>query len=298
MSPTTMLSPKIKQVRRGKIYLFFLYAVSLFSLINSSLYVTNSQTVDMMVKGDAISHLLMTPPPPFFICKKIFEIIPFEINMAAGESLCYCSYYREVMRVESFHWVECGSCNTCIPSRCNASWSRVKPVTYVEEHKSKISISIECCGYYICLKCKRFLLGKKNMTIFLFWWSCHEYVLTSISIFLCGFNPKTARSKSMVLGDLSGVSRPCSPLDREKVLKAGWLKRRRIIMKNWQLRWFVLNADILYFYKDQNETKEQVICKCLSPGKSLFSFLSLYIHKICWFLLLFLRGLACKECQL
>uniref|UniRef100_A0A3Q2YFD3 Rho GTPase activating protein 22 n=1 Tax=Hippocampus comes TaxID=109280 RepID=A0A3Q2YFD3_HIPCM len=67
----------------------------------------------------------------------------------------------------------------------------------------------------------------------------------------------SARSKSMVLGDLSGVSRPCSPLDREKVLKAGWLKRRRIIMKNWQLRWFVLKADILYFYKDQNETKEQ-----------------------------------------
>ncbi|XP_019720163.1 rho GTPase-activating protein 22 isoform X2 [Hippocampus comes] len=57
--------------------------------------------------------------------------------------------------------------------------------------------------------------------------------------------------------DKTGSPRPCSPLDREKVLKAGWLKRRRIIMKNWQLRWFVLKADILYFYKDQNETKEQ-----------------------------------------
>ncbi|XP_061546306.1 rho GTPase-activating protein 22 isoform X2 [Phycodurus eques] len=75
-------------------------------------------------------------------------------------------------------------------------------------------------------------------------------------------SPKTkqvrqARSKSMVFGELSRVSRPCSPLDQEKVLKAGWLKRQRIIMKNWQLRWFVLKAEALYFYKDQDETREQ-----------------------------------------
>ncbi|XP_037127587.1 rho GTPase-activating protein 22 isoform X1 [Syngnathus acus] len=75
-------------------------------------------------------------------------------------------------------------------------------------------------------------------------------------------SPKTkqdrrARSKSMVFGELSRVSRPCSPLDQEKVLKAGWLKRQRIIMKNWQLRWFVLKAEALYFYKDQNESREQ-----------------------------------------
>ncbi|XP_061692390.1 rho GTPase-activating protein 22 isoform X2 [Syngnathoides biaculeatus] len=61
----------------------------------------------------------------------------------------------------------------------------------------------------------------------------------------------------MVFGELSRVSRPCSPLDQEKVLKAGWLKRQRIIMKNWQLRWFVLKAEALYFYKDQDEIKEQ-----------------------------------------
>ncbi|XP_068597268.1 rho GTPase-activating protein 22 [Brachionichthys hirsutus] len=68
---------------------------------------------------------------------------------------------------------------------------------------------------------------------------------------------RRARSKSMVLGELSRVSRPCSPLDQEKELKAGWLKRQRSIMKNWQLRWFVLRTEALYFYKDQDETKAQ-----------------------------------------
>ncbi|XP_029305742.1 rho GTPase-activating protein 22 isoform X1 [Cottoperca gobio] len=66
-----------------------------------------------------------------------------------------------------------------------------------------------------------------------------------------------ARSKSMVLGELSRISRPSSPLDQEKALKAGWLKRQRSIMKNWQLRWFVLRTEALYFYKDQDETKAQ-----------------------------------------
>uniref|UniRef100_A0A8C6TX38 Rho GTPase activating protein 22 n=1 Tax=Neogobius melanostomus TaxID=47308 RepID=A0A8C6TX38_9GOBI len=61
----------------------------------------------------------------------------------------------------------------------------------------------------------------------------------------------------MVLGELSRVSRPCSPLDQEKALKTGWLKRQRSIMKNWQLRWFVLRTEALYFYKDQEETKAQ-----------------------------------------
>uniref|UniRef100_A0A3B4X4F2 PH domain-containing protein n=1 Tax=Seriola lalandi dorsalis TaxID=1841481 RepID=A0A3B4X4F2_SERLL len=50
----------------------------------------------------------------------------------------------------------------------------------------------------------------------------------------------------MVLGELSRVSRPCSPLDQEKALKAGWLKRQRSIMKNWQLRWFVLRTEALH----------------------------------------------------
>ncbi|KAM9364696.1 rho GTPase-activating protein 22 isoform 2-T2 [Pholidichthys leucotaenia] len=71
------------------------------------------------------------------------------------------------------------------------------------------------------------------------------------------FHLCTARSKSMVLGELSRLSRPCSPLDQEKALKAGWLKRQRSIMKNWQLRWFVLRTEALFFYKDQEENKAQ-----------------------------------------
>uniref|UniRef100_A0A8C6NJN9 Rho GTPase activating protein 22 n=1 Tax=Nothobranchius furzeri TaxID=105023 RepID=A0A8C6NJN9_NOTFU len=61
----------------------------------------------------------------------------------------------------------------------------------------------------------------------------------------------------MVLEELSRLSRPCSPQDQDKTLKAGWLKRQRSIMKNWQLRWFVLRAEALYFYKDQDENKAQ-----------------------------------------
>ncbi|MFT7807363.1 rho GTPase-activating protein 22-like isoform X2 [Arapaima gigas] len=67
-----------------------------------------------------------------------------------------------------------------------------------------------------------------------------------------------ARSKSMVMSELSRSSgQPSSPGPQKKVLKAGWLKKQRSIMKNWQLRWFVLRADQLYFYKDEEETKPQ-----------------------------------------
>ncbi|KAG5266356.1 hypothetical protein AALO_G00230100 [Alosa alosa] len=69
---------------------------------------------------------------------------------------------------------------------------------------------------------------------------------------------RRARSKSMVMGDVSGGGlRVCSPCGQEGALKAGWLRKQRSIMKNWQLRWFVLRADVLYFYKDQEETKPQ-----------------------------------------
>jgi len=73
----------------------------------------------------------------------------------------------------------------------------------------------------------------------------------------------------MVLGELSRVSRPCSPLDQEKALKAGWLKRQRSIMKNWQLRWFVLKTEALYFYKDQDETKAQVMLTTTTKHKTV-----------------------------
>ncbi|XP_072312566.1 rho GTPase-activating protein 22 isoform X2 [Eucyclogobius newberryi] len=69
---------------------------------------------------------------------------------------------------------------------------------------------------------------------------------------------RRARSKSMVMGEVSrGPCRPGSPGLQEGALKAGWLKKQRSIMKNWQLRWFVLRADHLYFFKDEEETKPQ-----------------------------------------
>ncbi|XP_062860096.1 rho GTPase-activating protein 22 [Trichomycterus rosablanca] len=69
---------------------------------------------------------------------------------------------------------------------------------------------------------------------------------------------RRARSKSMVMGEVShGSARSTSPGLQEGVIKAGWLKKQRSIMKNWQLRWFVLRSDYLYFYKDEEETKPQ-----------------------------------------
>ncbi|XP_077481621.1 rho GTPase-activating protein 22 isoform X2 [Stigmatopora argus] len=69
---------------------------------------------------------------------------------------------------------------------------------------------------------------------------------------------RRARSKSMVMGEMTrGSCQPASPSLQEGALKAGWLKKQRSIMKNWQLRWFVLRAEQLDFYKDEDETKPQ-----------------------------------------
>ncbi|XP_014813537.1 PREDICTED: rho GTPase-activating protein 22 isoform X2 [Calidris pugnax] len=69
---------------------------------------------------------------------------------------------------------------------------------------------------------------------------------------------RRARSKSLVMGEQIGPpSRPSSPNPQERVLKCGWLKKQRSIMKNWQQRWFVLRGDQLFYYKDEEETKPQ-----------------------------------------
>ncbi|XP_030647667.1 rho GTPase-activating protein 25 [Chanos chanos] len=70
---------------------------------------------------------------------------------------------------------------------------------------------------------------------------------------------KIARSKSVLPGEGSpGSSRSglikCS---MEKPLKAGWLKKQRSIVKNWQLRYFVLRANGLTYYKDDKESTVQ-----------------------------------------
>ncbi|XP_066047372.1 rho GTPase-activating protein 22 isoform X4 [Chamaea fasciata] len=69
---------------------------------------------------------------------------------------------------------------------------------------------------------------------------------------------RRARSRSLVMGEQIGPpSRPASPNPQERVLKCGWLKKQRSIMKNWQQRWFVLRGDQLFYYKDEEETKPQ-----------------------------------------
>ncbi|XP_056350576.1 rho GTPase-activating protein 22 isoform X2 [Oenanthe melanoleuca] len=69
---------------------------------------------------------------------------------------------------------------------------------------------------------------------------------------------RRARSRSLVMGEQVGPpSRPSSPNPQERVLKCGWLKKQRSIMKNWQQRWFVLRGDQLFYYKDEEETKPQ-----------------------------------------
>lgn len=78
------------------------------------------------------------------------------------------------------------------------------------------------------------------------------------SLFHFGFS-FSARSKSLVMGEQIGPpSRPSSPNPQERVVKCGWLKKQRSIMKNWQQRWFVLRGDQLFYYKDEEETKPQV----------------------------------------
>lgn len=68
-----------------------------------------------------------------------------------------------------------------------------------------------------------------------------------------------ARSKSLVMGEQSRSPGrlPC-PHRLGPVLKEGWLKKQRSVMKSWQQRWFVLRGDQLFYYKDKDESKPQV----------------------------------------
>uniref|UniRef100_A0A8C6BPJ7 Rho GTPase activating protein 22 n=1 Tax=Monodon monoceros TaxID=40151 RepID=A0A8C6BPJ7_MONMO len=69
---------------------------------------------------------------------------------------------------------------------------------------------------------------------------------------------RRARSKSLVMGEQSrSPGQPPCPRRLGPVLKAGWLKKQRSIMKNWQQRWFVLRGDQLFYYKDKDEIKPQ-----------------------------------------
>ncbi|KAG9333055.1 hypothetical protein JZ751_013840 [Albula glossodonta] len=67
-----------------------------------------------------------------------------------------------------------------------------------------------------------------------------------------------ARSKSVMPGEAgAGVCRPGSPKSMERPLKTGWLKKQRSIVKNWQLRYFMLRGHTLYYYKDDKDSAFQ-----------------------------------------
>ncbi|NWI05527.1 RHG25 protein, partial [Tichodroma muraria] len=68
---------------------------------------------------------------------------------------------------------------------------------------------------------------------------------------------KIARSRSVMSGDPPG-SLPGPPGAPGRPLKLGWLKKQRSIVKNWQLRFFVLRGQQLLYYKDEDEAKPQV----------------------------------------
>ncbi|XP_004435654.1 PREDICTED: rho GTPase-activating protein 25 isoform X2 [Ceratotherium simum simum] len=83
---------------------------------------------------------------------------------------------------------------------------------------------------------------------------------------------KIARSRSVMTGVMTGeqmaafhLSSTPNPLERP--IKMGWLKKQRSIVKNWQQRYFVLKAQKLYYYKEEEDVKAQG-CMYL-PGSTI-----------------------------
>ncbi|XP_053125177.1 rho GTPase-activating protein 25 isoform X3 [Hemicordylus capensis] len=69
---------------------------------------------------------------------------------------------------------------------------------------------------------------------------------------------KIVRSQSMMAVGPKGSSNWSHlPNPQERPLKAGWLRKQRSIVKNWQQRYFVLKGQHLYYYKDEEELKPQ-----------------------------------------
>lgn len=67
-------------------------------------------------------------------------------------------------------------------------------------------------------------------------------------------------------GEQMAAFHPSStPNPLERPIKMGWLKKQRSIVKNWQQRYFVLRAQQLYYYKDEEDTKPQVPARLPSP---------------------------------
>ncbi|XP_077097442.1 rho GTPase-activating protein 25 [Siphateles boraxobius] len=69
---------------------------------------------------------------------------------------------------------------------------------------------------------------------------------------------KIARSKSVIPGEGSpGSTHTGFKKSMEKPLKTGWLKKQRSIVKNWQLRYFVLRGNVLTYHKADKESALQ-----------------------------------------
>ncbi|NXQ13264.1 RHG25 protein, partial [Peucedramus taeniatus] len=71
-----------------------------------------------------------------------------------------------------------------------------------------------------------------------------------------------ARSRSVMSADPALQPRP---------QKLGWLRKQRSIVKNWQLRFFVLRGQQLLYYKDEDEAKPQVGSHLSSAFPEVFS---------------------------
>ncbi|XP_072835193.2 rho GTPase-activating protein 25 isoform X4 [Pogona vitticeps] len=70
---------------------------------------------------------------------------------------------------------------------------------------------------------------------------------------------KIVRSQSMMAVDPKGSGNWAHhpPSLQERPLKAGWLKKQRSIVKNWQQRYFVLKGQQLSYYKEEDDPKPQ-----------------------------------------
>nr|XP_008515200.1 PREDICTED: rho GTPase-activating protein 25 isoform X3 [Equus przewalskii] len=78
----------------------------------------------------------------------------------------------------------------------------------------------------------------------------------------------TARSRSVMTGEqMAAFHLSSTPNPLERPIKMGWLKKQRSIVKNWQQRYFVLRAQQLCYYKDEEDMKPQG-CMYL-PGSTI-----------------------------
>nr|XP_015798400.2 rho GTPase-activating protein 24 isoform X1 [Nothobranchius furzeri] len=61
-------------------------------------------------------------------------------------------------------------------------------------------------------------------------------------------------------------------VQRSDVIRCGWLRKQGGFVKTWHSRWFVLKADQLFYYKDEEETKALGVI--LLPGNKVTEHLS------------------------